>query len=151
MHQTLVRKRSDPQKIARKLDFSEPRPLQRTQFHAVDFTPLNSENCPHGCVHILSSLVRFILSLLREVIVYHMQSCSRPLQTHHRTIKNKGIKKKIPKHPRSNVRDKALDRPETCWTGALRKGLPFHGSRSSREIKLQNASCQMGGRKVTGR
>ena len=35
--------------------------------------------------------------------------------------------------------------------GALRKDPPFHGSRSSREIKLQNASCQMGGRKVTRR
>ena len=33
--------------------------------------------------------------------------------------------------------------------GALRKGPPFHGSRSSREMKIQNASCQMGGRKVT--
>ena len=33
--------------------------------------------------------------------------------------------------------------------GALRKGPPFHGSRSSREIKIQNASCQMGGREVT--
>ena len=32
----------------------------------------------------------------------------------------------------------------------LRKGPPFHGSRSSREIKTQNASCQMGGREVTG-
>ena len=27
---------------------------------------------------------------------------------------------------------------------------PFHGSRSSREMKIQNASCQMGGREVTG-
>ena len=34
-------------------------------------------------------------------------------------------------------------------TGALRKGPPFHGSRSSREIKSQNVSCQMGGREVT--
>ena len=35
--------------------------------------------------------------------------------------------------------------------GALRKGPPFHGSRSSWEIKIkiQNASCQMGGREVT--
>ena len=33
--------------------------------------------------------------------------------------------------------------------GALRKGPPFHGWRSSREIEIQNASCQMGGRKVT--
>ena len=33
--------------------------------------------------------------------------------------------------------------------GVLRNGPPFHGSRSSREIKLQNASCQMGGREVT--
>ena len=33
--------------------------------------------------------------------------------------------------------------------GALRKGPPFHGSRSSREITIQNASCQMGGREVT--
>ena len=33
--------------------------------------------------------------------------------------------------------------------GALRRGPPFHGSRSSREIKIQNASCQMGGREVT--
>ena len=31
------------------------------------------------------------------------------------------------------------------------KGPPFHGSRSSREIKIQNESCQMGGREVTGR
>ena len=29
--------------------------------------------------------------------------------------------------------------------GALQKGPPFHGSRSSREITIQNASCQMGG------
>ena len=28
-------------------------------------------------------------------------------------------------------------------------GPPFDGSRSSREIELQNASCQMGGREVT--
>ena len=35
--------------------------------------------------------------------------------------------------------------------GGLRKDPPFHGSRSSREIKLQNASCQMGGREVTKR
>ena len=35
--------------------------------------------------------------------------------------------------------------------GALRKGSPFQGSRSLREIKLQNASCQMGGREVTRR
>ena len=27
--------------------------------------------------------------------------------------------------------------------GALHKGPPFHGSRSSREMKIQNASCQM--------
>ena len=33
--------------------------------------------------------------------------------------------------------------------GALRKGPPFHGSRSSREMKIQKASCQMGGREVT--
>ena len=32
-----------------------------------------------------------------------------------------------------------------------RKGPPLHGSRSSMEIKLQNASCQMGGGEVTGR
>ena len=36
-----------------------------------------------------------------------------------------------------------------AFCGALRKGPPFHGSRSSREIKIQNASCQMGGREVT--
>ena len=36
-------------------------------------------------------------------------------------------------------------------SGALRKGPPFHGSRSSREIRLQSASCQMGGREVAGR
>ena len=35
--------------------------------------------------------------------------------------------------------------------GALRKGPPFHGSRSLREEKVQNASCQMGGREVTRR
>ena len=39
--------------------------------------------------------------------------------------------------------------PNPEWSGALRKGPPFHGSRSSREIKIQNASCQMGGREVT--
>ena len=43
--------------------------------------------------------------------------------------------------------------PQKCTIvddcGALRKGPPFHGSRSSREIKSQNASCQMGGREVT--
>ena len=33
--------------------------------------------------------------------------------------------------------------------GALRKGPPFHGSRSSREIKIQNESCQMTGREAT--
>ena len=33
--------------------------------------------------------------------------------------------------------------------GTLRKGPLFHGSRSSRKIKIQNASCQMGGREVT--
>ena len=38
-----------------------------------------------------------------------------------------------------------------CSLGALRKGPPFHGSRSLREMKIQNASCQMGGREVTGR
>ena len=38
---------------------------------------------------------------------------------------------------------------ERDLNGALRKGPPFHGSRSSREIKTQNASCQMGGREVT--
>ena len=32
--------------------------------------------------------------------------------------------------------------------GALRKGPPVHGSRSSREINIHNASCQMGGREV---
>ena len=30
----------------------------------------------------------------------------------------------------------------------MRKGPPFHGSRSPRETKYQNASCQMGGREV---
>ena len=30
------------------------------------------------------------------------------------------------------------------YHGALRKGPPFHGSRSSREIKFQNASSQTG-------
>ena len=35
--------------------------------------------------------------------------------------------------------------------GAWRKGPPFHGSRSRREIKSQNANCQMGCRKITGR
>ena len=35
--------------------------------------------------------------------------------------------------------------------GALREGPPFHGSRSLKEIKIQNASCQMGCREVTGR
>ena len=39
----------------------------------------------------------------------------------------------------------------SCLFGALRKGPPFHGSQSSREIKLQNASCQMGGRESTWR
>ena len=32
--------------------------------------------------------------------------------------------------------------------GALRKGPPFHGSRSYREINIQNEGCQMGGREV---
>ena len=36
----------------------------------------------------------------------------------------------------------------TTGFGALRKGPPFHGSRSSREIKIQNLNCQMGGREV---
>ena len=35
--------------------------------------------------------------------------------------------------------------------GVLRKGLPFHGSRSYREINMQNESSQMGGHEVTGR
>ena len=35
------------------------------------------------------------------------------------------------------------------FIGALRKAPPFHGTRSSREIKFQNASCQMGDREVT--
>ena len=35
--------------------------------------------------------------------------------------------------------------------GPLRKGPPFHGSQSSGEMKIQNASCQTGGRDVTGR
>ena len=35
--------------------------------------------------------------------------------------------------------------------GALRSGPPFQGLRSWREIKIQNASCQMGDREVTGR
>ena len=39
--------------------------------------------------------------------------------------------------------------PLNFW--ALRKGPPFHGSRSSSEIETQNGSCQMGGREVTGR
>ena len=39
---------------------------------------------------------------------------------------------------------------QKCLSGALRKCPPLHGSRSSREIKTQNASCQMGGREVTG-
>ena len=34
--------------------------------------------------------------------------------------------------------------------GHCERGPPFHGSRSSREIKLQNASCQMGGHEVAG-
>ena len=29
-------------------------------------------------------------------------------------------------------------------SGAVRKGPPFQGSRSSKEMKIQNASCQMG-------
>ena len=43
------------------------------------------------------------------------------------------------------------EKPEIAKNGALRKGPPFHGSRSSREIKIQNASCQMGDRVVTRR
>ena len=35
------------------------------------------------------------------------------------------------------------------FLGRCEKGPPFHGSRSSREVKIQNASCQMGGREVT--
>ena len=38
-----------------------------------------------------------------------------------------------------------------CNCGALRKGPPFHRSRSSREINKQNASCPMGAREVAGR
>ena len=34
---------------------------------------------------------------------------------------------------------------------ALREGPPFHGSRNQREIETQSASCQIGGREVTGR
>ena len=33
----------------------------------------------------------------------------------------------------------------------MRKGPQFHGSRSSREINIQNVSCQTGGREVTWR
>ena len=46
---------------------------------------------------------------------------------------------------------KAWERQHGRHFGALRKGPPCHASRSSREIKLQNASCQMGGREVKGR
>ena len=35
--------------------------------------------------------------------------------------------------------------------GRCEGGPTFHGSRSSKEIRIQNASCQMGGREVTGR
>ena len=42
-----------------------------------------------------------------------------------------------------------LDRFQSVNIGALRKGPPFHGSRSSKEIKIWNANCQMGGREVT--
>ena len=43
----------------------------------------------------------------------------------------------------------SMPESQTFAVGALRKGPPFHGSRSSREIKIENASCQMGGREVT--
>ena len=35
------------------------------------------------------------------------------------------------------------------FDGGDAKGPPFHGSRSSREINIQHASCQMGGREFT--
>ena len=35
--------------------------------------------------------------------------------------------------------------------GALQKGPPFHGSQSYRGMKMQNESCQVSGREVTGR
>ena len=38
---------------------------------------------------------------------------------------------------------------QNSFVAALRKGPPFYGSRSSREIKIQNESCQMAGREVT--
>ena len=38
-----------------------------------------------------------------------------------------------------------------CTEWGVAKGSSIHGSRSSREIKLQNASCHMGGCEVTGR
>ena len=34
--------------------------------------------------------------------------------------------------------------------GALRQGPPFHGSRSYREIKIQNESCRIGGGQAAG-
>ena len=51
--------------------------------------------------------------------------------------------------PKSTAKFKSEFGSFAAKIGALRKGPPFHGSRSSREIKIQNASCQMGGREVT--
>ena len=44
------------------------------------------------------------------------------------------------------LRERERDRVCVCVT--THKAPPFHGSRSSRVIKIQNASCQMGGREV---
>ena len=47
------------------------------------------------------------------------------------------------------LKNRELVKAEVFEKRVFGKGPPFHGSRSSREIKIQNASCQMGGREVT--
>ena len=55
--------------------------------------------------------------------------------------------------PRGRLQELEAQRPtqnpEITVFGALRRGPPFHGSQSSREIKIQNESRQMAGREVT--
>ena len=48
------------------------------------------------------------------------------------------------------VRQCKVRQTSPSFAGVLRKGPPFRGSRSSIEIELQIASCEMGGREVTG-
>ena len=92
-------------------------------------------------VHFVSALLRFALKTPESF---------KGAETK-RTLHKRPFGRPFPRTTPSPLRGVLPDFLDLQWGVAKGSGSPCHGSRSSTEMKIQDACCQMGGREVARR